>query len=86
MGTRYERYFYYEPADYMACEEHMAEALGNWFPEVSEDLKGALWNYEGWDIESLITALTECVELTKHSFCRLGTRMGPVKSHCQSLH
>lgn len=81
-----ERYFYYEPADVTLCEEHMAIALGEWFPETAEGCKGALWNYEGWDLEQLVSALTESGELLPTQFKRIGTRMGPVAHHCESSH
>lgn len=57
------RFFYYEPADLSACEEHMASALGGWFPETSEGCKGALWNYEGWDLDILVSVLEASGEL-----------------------
>ncbi len=81
-----ERFFYYEPADYQACEEHMANALGEWFPETGETCKGSMWNYHGWDIEELIQALTASDELLDRHLTRLGTRMGPVEHHCMALH
>ncbi|MCY0955829.1 hypothetical protein [Streptomyces sp. H27-H5] len=81
-----ERFFYYEPADYTACEEHMANALGEWFPEIGEECKGSMWNYEGWDIDELLSALKVSGELLPSQFRKLGTRMGDPDKHCNSLH
>ncbi|MFD7257196.1 hypothetical protein [Streptomyces sp. NPDC059874] len=81
-----ERYFYYEPADYFACEEHMAESLGAMFPETAEDCKGSLWNYHGWDLDELVTALKASGEILPGHFTRKGVRMGPVERICMALH
>ncbi|WP_369272363.1 hypothetical protein AB5J55_22320 [Streptomyces sp. R11] len=81
-----ERFFYYEPADLFLCEEHMAESLGAMFPETGEECKGALWNYEGWDLETLVSALKESGELLPTQFKRKGVRMGPVEQNCMGLH
>lgn len=80
------RYFYYEPADYQACEEHMAEQLGAWFPETAEECKGSMWNYEGWNLEDLVSALKESGELLPRHLKRLGALKGPDGTHCNALH
>ncbi|MGQ5602928.1 hypothetical protein [Streptomyces sp. EKS3.2] len=64
----------------------MAESLGAMFPETGEDCKGALWNYEGWDLETLVAALKSSGELLSTQFKRLGVRMGPVEQNCMGLH
>lgn len=79
-------YFYYEPADYMACEEHMADSLGTWFPETAEKYKGPMWNYVGWDLDTLVSALMETGELLPSQFKRKGALFGPDGMHCMSLH
>lgn len=81
-----ETYYYYGPADVTLCREHMASQLGEWFPETAEEHKGAMWNYEGWDLDELVTALKASGELSSRDFKALGTRMGPVEDYCQSLH
>lgn len=80
------RFFYCEEADYTACEEHMAESLAAWFPEIAEECKGAMWNYESWDIDELIKYLQEAGKLTKGNFKRLGSRFGGPETLCDSLH
>jgi hypothetical protein len=82
----HERYFSYEPADLFLCEEHMAESLGAMFPETGEDCKGALWHYEGWDLDTLISALKKSGEVLPNHFRRCGVRMGPVEQNCMGLH
>lgn len=81
-----ERFFYYAPADYTACSEHMASSLGEWFPDTAEECKGVMWNYEGWDIDTLVEALMESGELDSSNFKKLGTRMGDPGDHCMSMH
>ncbi|MFI5865825.1 hypothetical protein [Streptomyces sp. NPDC051546] len=81
-----ERFFYYEPADFTACSEDMANALGGWFPETAEAYKGSMWNYHGWNIDELVTALKESGELLPSQFKKLGTRMGDPGKSCDSLH
>ncbi|MDT0442305.1 hypothetical protein [Streptomyces johnsoniae] len=81
------RYFYYEPADYTACEQHMATQLGEWFPETAENCKGPMWNYHGWDLDELVAALMETGEMLSTHFCELAA-LGPDADNerCQSLH
>jgi hypothetical protein len=82
--AEYERFFYYEPADYVACEEHMGGQLAAWFPETSDKVGPSLWGT--WDVDSLVPALLESGELLETQFTRLGVRMGPVERNCMSLH
>ncbi|MEU4920244.1 hypothetical protein AB0G29_12895 [Streptomyces parvus] len=79
-----ERYFYYEPADYMACPGHMGDALAGWFPETAERVGPSLWG--DYDVDSLLPALLESGEVLKTQFRRIGTRFGPVENYCASLH
>ncbi|WP_416972514.1 hypothetical protein [Streptomyces sp. 4F14] len=81
-----QKYFYYSPADVTLCEEHMAKALGEWFPETAEECKGSHWDYEGWDLEELVSALEKSGELLPGHFYRLGVRMGSAAHNCESLH
>ncbi|MFI2607743.1 hypothetical protein [Kitasatospora sp. NPDC018619] len=76
-----ERFFYYEPADYTACAEHMARDLERWFPETAETCQGWDYNYTGPDIDRLIPALTESGELLPGHITRLG-----FAGACESLH
>ncbi|MEU5957536.1 hypothetical protein [Streptomyces sp. NPDC047525] len=82
--SKYTRFFYYEPADYQACEEHMAEALVAWFPQVEDMTTPALWGT--WDIDAVVAALLKSGDLLETQFLRLGVRMGPVERNCSSLH
>lgn len=80
------RYYYTDLSDSTLCGEHMAEALGSWFPDTAEKHKGAMWNYHGWDCEELIAALLKTGEIVPTNVRRLGTRMGSVEQNCESLH
>lgn len=81
-----ERFFWYEPADYQACEEHMARQLMHWFPETADKLGPCLYDPDRCDLDALVDALLESGELLSTQFARLGVRMGPVEHNCHSLH
>ncbi|WJV49892.1 hypothetical protein [Streptomyces flavofungini] len=83
-----ECYFYYEPADYTACAEHMAKALEGWFPETAESVQPWDYHYRGHDIDALVEAIRNAHpdDFLPHHFKPLGARMGPVENICASLH
>ncbi|MEV6419078.1 hypothetical protein [Streptomyces sp. NPDC051662] len=81
-----EHYFYYGPAYYVACEEHMARALGSGFPATAKKVEPTLHDPEMWDLEKLVSALTASGELPPNHFKRLGERTGSVEDHCMSMH
>lgn len=80
----YTRFFWYEPADLVACEDHMTDALVGWFPETADKVGCALWGV--YEIDELIPALLESGEVLDTQLKRLGVRMGPVGHNCMSLH
>jgi hypothetical protein len=81
-----ENFFYYEPADYLACEYHMAAMLNTWFPHTAERCKVANRNYIGWNINALIDALEESREILPGHLHRIGAATGNPRGHCRQPH
>ncbi|MFJ2112314.1 hypothetical protein ACIOEX_10530 [Streptomyces sp. NPDC087850] len=79
-----ERYFYYEPADFMACESHMADAFTRWFPETVDEVGFSLWGTR--ELDELVSALKASGELLETQFEELGIISGPAEDHCMALH